>query len=89
MKRIYKTKEELIEQVKFIAEHYGKDKSCREIADKLNIKSSALSARVSSLRSLGVDIPRIKRAGFMVYAVRELARTNPELIKKEYLKNYK
>lgn len=69
--------------IKEVALTYGRTQDALSLAKKYGKKMGAISGIASNLRALGVDVPRVKRAGIYIEVVDLLRKEKPSLILKK------
>ena len=87
--RIAKVKlsdDKLVDNLKVIALHYGRDKSADEIAKQTGFKREKVQSYASALRANGINIPRLSKVGTMLRAIAEIKKEYPQLVSKHLKK---
>lgn len=72
-----------VEMYKDVARTYARSNSPQELAKKYDTKVSRISAIAMNLRTLGVNIPKMKKAGIYIATVDQLRNEDPELFQAE------
>jgi hypothetical protein len=76
-----------IDILKEIAINYGTNETPDERSKRLGVDRRKIIQWSYGLRGAGIDVARIKKYGLYLKVAHELAKTHPELIKKEVRKN--
>ncbi len=75
----------MVENIKLIAEHYGRDMNASAAMEKTGLSRNNISRVVKGLRKLGYHIPRIRRGmfdeGVFQVALEELRKEKPDLFR--------
>lgn len=82
MKRVHTVSDDtLIEKMVIIANEYGRTKDTKELSKELGLKVATIQQYAGGLRSIGVDVAKMKRSGIYLRALAVLKKDYPKLCK--------
>ena len=72
---------EYSDNLKFVANHYGQDKTVGEIAEHTGLRGNQVYTLANALRKRGVNIPKLNRGDSVAWnnAINELRDERPDL----------
>lgn len=83
MAKILKGSDEaVVDKLVVIAQTYGRTKDASELSKELGLKRETVQSYANGLRSMGIDVAKMKRTGVYLRSVARLVKEAPKLCKR-------